>query len=335
MKTFILFISLCIISVIVTAQVTKFAVVRPNGTTNIFSSLDAAYDNAISGDAIYLPGGLYYLSYLINKEVHMYGAGISPDSTQVTNRTIIASGNPNFNSQLYFLGGAGSTFEGIVFSQYISLSSGNISFKRCHFNNTLNCQGYSNFLIEECIIDGQINSINSSIIKKNVIQSYGSNGISFCDFTNNIFIGCWFSNTIHHSTLSNNIFLCGTPIVGGSLQSYSNTYNNNLKLDANPPLSTSSSDVENGTLFSSSSLDIFVNHPNITAFSFYDDLHLKATCVGKNAGTDGTDLGIYGTNKPVPEGWVPSNPHIFYKNVASESNNDGKLPIHFKVRSGN
>jgi hypothetical protein len=55
-----------------------------------------------------------------------------------------------------------------------------------------------------------------------------------------------------------------------------------------------------------------------TVFSYAYDFHLRADSPGKNAGTDGTDIGIYGGPFPWPDGgsapWqtspVPAVPQI-------------------------
>src|SRR5690606_38454734 len=74
-----------------------------------------------------------------------------------------------------------------------------------------------------------------------------------------------------------------------------------------------------------------------TSFTnFYtQDFHLKTDSPGKNAGSDGTDVGIYGTNEPTKEGWVPSNPHISFKNISSQIDANGNLKATFKVKAQN
>ena len=67
---------------------------------------------------------------------------------------------------------------------------------------------------------------------------------------------------------------------------------------------------------------LFVNVSS-TTFDYAYDYHLQATSPGKNAGTDGTDIGIYGGAYPFPSGgevpWQtsikPYMPQILEMNV--------------------
>ena len=67
----------------------------------------------------------------------------------------------------------------------------------------------------------------------------------------------------------------------------------------------------------------FVNHSN--------DFHLNITSLGKNAGTDGTDIGIYGGAFPWKEGSIPTNPHFQKINIAPKTDNSGNLNVKIKV----
>ena len=77
---------------------------------------------------------------------------------------------------------------------------------------------------------------------------------------------------------------------------------------------------------------MFVN-ADWNAFSWEKDYSLPPTSPGHNGGTDGTDIGIFGGDTP----WnvIPSNPHIYFKNISGATNAAGDLPVEIKVRSGN
>ena len=81
--------------------------------------------------------------------------------------------------------------------------------------------------------------------------------------------------------------------------------------------------------------DIFFSYSGNGNFSYLDNFHLKSECPGVGAGTDGTDLGIYGSSSPTSEGWIPSNPHIYFKQINTQTNSSGTLPVQIKVRTGN
>ncbi|MBK9793187.1 MAG: hypothetical protein IPP60_08805 [Sphingobacteriales bacterium] len=84
------------------------------------------------------------------------------------------------------------------------------------------------------------------------------------------------------------------------------------------------------TIYNLSLSNDFVNVSNPN-FSSLFDYHLKSTSSGKNAGTDGTDIGIYGGAYPYKEGAVPPNPHISTKSIAPTSAANGTLPVNIKV----
>ncbi|MEI7983947.1 MAG: hypothetical protein WCI71_20035 [Bacteroidota bacterium] len=67
------------------------------------------------------------------------------------------------------------------------------------------------------------------------------------------------------------------------------------------------------------------------SFSYTNNYHLKSTSNGHNAGTDGTDVGIYGTLIPYKEAAVPFNPHISSKSIGSTTNPTGTLDVDIRV----
>jgi len=88
--------------------------------------------------------------------------------------------------------------------------------------------------------------------------------------------------------------------------------------------------------YSSSQADtLFVNSPNASSFDYQYNYHLKPNSPYLSAGSDGTEIGIYGGNSPYREGAVPSNPHIYFKQVSTQTNSNGQLPVQFKVRTSN
>ena len=116
----------------------------------------------------------------------------------------------------------------------------------------------------------------------------------------------------------------------------SNTFYNNILIGA-PKFNNGCgfNMTEANTISLSSPGEVFISYTAGTGYPFLDNYHLKNTCVGKNAGTDGTDVGIYGTSQPTSEGWVPSNPHIYFKQIDSQTGTNGTLKIQVKVRTNN
>jgi len=64
-----------------------------------------------------------------------------------------------------------------------------------------------------------------------------------------------------------------------------------------------------------------------------NDYHLKADSPGKNAGKDGTDIGIYGGSYPWKEGSLPFNPHYQKIQVAPKTDNQGNLNVNIMVKA--
>lgn len=62
-------------------------------------------------------------------------------------------------------------------------------------------------------------------------------------------------------------------------------------------MSNMSGYVESGNILAVPIGTIFINEGD-TDFQFSDNLHLQNICPGVGAGTDGTDMGIYGTASP-------------------------------------
>ena len=78
--------------------------------------------------------------------------------------------------------------------------------------------------------------------------------------------------------------------------------------------------------------DLFVSEAN-GIYDFSDDVHLVPSSPGINMATDGTDVGVYGTNTPYKPGAVPFNPHLRSAVVDPVTNMNGELPVNIRVAS--
>lgn len=313
------------------AQTPQIALVRPsNNTTQIFTTLQTAYAAAINDDVIYLPGGGYYLTGdSIAKKIHIIGAGLNFDSTVVTGKTIIYIDN----YLTIMPTSMGASIEGIEINSNninggISNGSQQINIKNCKMNRLQNGNG-NNSIIKNCIIPLGIISCSNSLVENCIIGNSGYACISATNSTiqNCIFTaptnGCDILFGVLNCTFKNNIFPTNCT------DSPTSIFENNLKYNPYTPLFN-----EYNTILVDSIPQIFVTYMNTIGINQSYNYELKPTCPGKNAGTDGTDIGIYGGQFPCPKGWVPSNPHMYFKQVASQTTPDGKLQIHYKVRKG-
>lgn len=326
------------------AQSPQFAVVKPNGTTQIYSSWANAYNAAVNDDYIYLPGVGISGAIVINKRIHIYGSGHHPDSTSATSKTV-------FTGPIEIYGGAnGGSIEGILNTGSINIGYNgtkvsNYTIKYCNISNSINLGISSADSLPEYITitsnvlsslgNNYSNSSNNILIEKNVIRGSIAR-ISNSLFKNNIFLltSSIFSN-VSNSNIENNIFIYGNPVPPESSNCF-NSFFNNLKV-GNADFTESGGCpilAESGNLFVTNYNEIFISYEN-NGFDYNDNYHLKPSCPGVGAGTDGTDLGIYGTSNPTSEGWVPSNPHIYLKDIDPSTGPDGKLHIEVGVRANN
>lgn len=351
MKNYILLIlGMLLITSQLYAQTPQIVVVKPNGVSSTYSTWDLAYAGANDGDNVYLPGYNFGGTMTLRKRLNIYGTGIHPDSTNLTGIT-------SFNNAQIFKGASGGRIEGVKFRvcdtyyQQFGVHFGpyqndgeqvtNFTIIKCDIgcikfgSQFSNSDSLSNniFISENIFRYGIIgNGCKNLVIKKNTFGALTN--ILDSEISNNIIQN---SISINNCLIKNNIFI--TPSISLST-SYTcgNTFSNNLTF-SNSSFWCCTNSCENtliNTLYFDNLTDIFNNYnTQIGLDPFKNDLHLKATSVGFHAGTDGTDVGIYGTASPTPAGWIPSNPHIFYKTIAPETAPDGKLNIHVKVRTNN
>ena len=342
-KTMLLFSLTLLCNLYSLAQAAQFAVVRPNGTTYICPTWDSAYSKAVNDDYIYLPGGNYNGNNIINKKIHIIGAGFYGDSSLVTGTSNITG------SLLLDLGASGGSIEGVNIGGDFRLLEGllpiNIYFiKRCKVSGGCSIQRIcTNFYFVENIFVNQIiqDRGNDIFFHKNILYSY-NNIFSSANLQNNIFANTIDPSISYYSVMyqsmncnyQNNIFCTNLPF-SSSNASCGNTFYNNLKVGTTQLIGCANNPSEFNTIKVDSLNKIFINYLG-NPFSYSHNFHLKPTClVALNSGTDGTDIGIYGTPTPTPIGWVPSNPHIYFKQVQQNTNSNGQLQIQFKVRTGN
>ncbi|MGD0710551.1 MAG: hypothetical protein ABR968_05160 [Bacteroidales bacterium] len=341
MKRFILLFTLLITAVSLKAQ--NIIAVEHAGNSTFYQNLDTAMFYAVSGDIIYLPGASYNIGTLtINKGVQIVGTGCNIDSSIATSITLfmgtvrITSGADNGSIEGIYINGD------IYFGNNSSDQTVNIySIKRCYCNNIyLSYNGTTptastNISLSENIIKGSVlgGNIQNVEVSKCIIENCANNFNGNAVFTNNIFLkltGCcdYILNTVYTSTFQNNIFLCQQNLIGTGT---GNSFFHNIFIT---PDYIPGGNIDNGNIFSVPQDSIFINQTGNT-YNIADNYHLRPTCSGKNAGTDATDIGVYGTASPKKDGEIPYNPHIQSKAVPASTNSMGNLDINIKVKAQN
>ncbi|MBK9793185.1 MAG: hypothetical protein IPP60_08795 [Sphingobacteriales bacterium] len=323
-----LFLTFCLFILASYSYAQKTISVLSGTTWTFYEDFSTALRQAPSGATIYLPGGIInsLSGYdTIKKPLTIIGVGHFPDSTTATQPTIIIS------NIILEPGAAFSSIIGLEVRGDIYLSGNgpeitNINIMRCKIYRILDWFStgivFKNTIISECVItDFYVQNFGvNNLVEKSIINfAVGQGNVLF---RNNIIfqIGIQFGDGLQGCTLENNILGIGDFI-------YSCLVQNNLIL--NGILNNSNQLLAINNIYSTYA-NTFMNVPS----GIYDityNYHLKPTSNAKSAGTDGTDIGIYGTSRPCKEGWVPPNPHVSFKSIPSESLPTGTLPVNVKV----
>ncbi len=335
MKTFsniTLAVILTAASISVSAQ-TRF-VIQNGENSQVFGTFAAALAATQAGDTLYLPAGTFSIGTIyIDHKLTLLGVGHYPEYTA-------AAGITWLNGSIYLRTGADySLLQGFYLTGDIRLGTNaatqnvsNITISRC---NVGNIQLYASvpataeqILISENVIRGDIAGGNAQnvLIEKNLlnnIHSFNNNVL----ITNNIVFkptGDTFQS-LFSCLIQNNIILHN-----GSYflwNSHSNVFLNNLFVSNFSVPSTSSG---SGNIVNQPLVTIFENFTG-TTFGYEFDFHLQETSPGKNAATDGNDIGIYGTVIPYKEGAVPFNPNITFQQISTITNEEGNIEVEVNV----
>jgi len=306
--------------------------VQNGNTPRFYTQVTDAIEAASSGDTIYIPGGSWDLggatSLYISKTLHIVGTGHNPVSSQ-------AGGICYLNGSICLKNGVSNgSMTGVLLSGSFTYSAGilysisNYSITRCRFNGSvLLTTGYSRFVFAENVFDGSVlgGGSTDNLFYNNIFVNAVGNFSTNNRFWNNLWMNisvnssgsfskCIFDNNIIFSSAK-----LGTPT--------DCVFNNNVFVDnVTFPWATN---IGSNNLVNQTQSSIFATQSG-NSFNYTQDYHLQATYAGKNAGTDGTDIGIYGGIYPWKEGSIPANPHFESIQVAPKTDN-GNLNVRIKV----
>jgi len=282
----------------------------------VYTEVQLAADAANPGDSLYIVGSTVSYGVLnVKKELHIFGAGYKPNKQNAISTKLnvhlwlsvidIPSGSSVSGVEGYIdvsNGLAGSILENISISRCqgsVSFNGGNL-IKNCTITNnritTLPVNGatpLTNVLISNNLISypSVMCGVGSTVVIKNNLFFEGSTSFGNTIVTNNIFYGS------SHSTVSSNV-----------------TYNNNItfgSVDNNLVLTGTNNGGGNFIGVNPS----FVNVPAVNYNDTYN-YNLLLTSPGIAAGTDGTDIGIYGGAYAWPEGGATSGDGYMYAQEA-------------------
>lgn len=331
-KFFILVVALIVcLPMYLSANLGKILVENPDGSTSLHITFAAAVSAAQHGASMYLPAGYWEESVTISKRLNIYGVGHYPNSSPVI------PGTSRINSLTFINNTDSTTVQGLIISNGLSYGNGtsvairNHYFLRCNIGGTFNLavsgtNTISNHVFKECIIN--ILSATNATIPNNIIFTncffnfMGSLRGSNIYITNCI-IGN--SNVFQYGT-SRNLLIENTIFMRTSadhFQSLESSIINNCIFFSATVTWGSNSGVDN--ILSQNCAGTFESGV-CTGFSYAGDYHLITGSPGIGAGTDGTDIGVYGGSSPFKDGGLPVIPNIKAFSV-SKNPVDGKIQV--------
>ncbi len=342
-----LFILICYSVIVFDASAQKLITVQSLSGVTQYESPDSALAHAVSGDQIYIPGGIFNVgNLLVDKSVMIFGTGHFHDSTIATGESYLI-GNIILGS-----GASGGLITGfdidgdIKVAPFGSDSISNFTISRCTLKNLyLSFTGNAptnarNFSIYENVIRGNVYGGRASgiNISKNFIEGYLEHFQSSV-ITNNDFLSLGncpsivtMLKDVKLCNFDNNIFCFTPPVCTGAAffdtACASNVFMNNIfTMNMNFPSgnNTGFNNYKNQPVF-----NIFTNATG-DIFQYNENYHLKAGSPGVYGGTDNYDVGVYGTLEPFKTASVPFNPHIQQKNIGQNTNPQGLLNIQIRV----
>ncbi|MBO4315619.1 MAG: hypothetical protein J5867_06635 [Prevotella sp.] len=292
-----------------TISAQQIAVVDGSGQTSVYYSLDEAIESATDGCTIYLPSGGFQVKgeTRINKRVTIMGIGHRPESDNADVNTII-SGDVNFAP-----GSDGSAIMGVYMSNNLNIGTDgsvkNILVKYCNINE----------------ISVKTDSCSDIEVNQNYIRGNAWFAKTNARVTNNIMHGI---GDINGGIIMNNL------IIDCSYNYYERYYGYHYY---------SYYEVDNSTIINNIQRYGFYGCDNCIArdnwegdittiinkwngISTTSDFHFNDTYEGD------TNIGIYG-GTGFSDDCLPPMPRITSKNIAEQTDEQGKLKIQVTVKN--
>lgn len=290
-----------------------------------FTNVQAAHDAAADGDTLYIHASpTSYGDLTILKKLTLIGEGALPDkqvqfSTQMDKITLSYAPFPATTtasgSKIFGLDIVSSITLGYTSSSNTS-SISSVTISRNRFERIITNQTSINNIVKNNIGNHIYGNMKNTLISNNIVQtvnmwSVGGNNVITNNIiqssilgdgdivSNNIFYNYASSGSIDISTnikstvFNNNLFYSYTPVTIDKFIYGSNTGTGNL-LQQDPKFTTPAL-VSNLFKYNGYSYTFPAAGP-------FANFHLESSSPGKNYGTDGTDIGIYGGPNPWVDG---------------------------------
>ncbi len=340
-RTLTLFASALFLALSVHAQLPRI-IVQGTSAPQVFTNINEALTAAQPNDKLYFSGGSFNapLGITLDKPLHFIGAGIHPDTANVTGVTTWTTGG--YTKINITTAASGSTFTGITFNPGGEILYGTsaadddptkLIFQRCAFSRPVSL-GF---------VEGasSSSSFNECIFRYTLTGRAGTAVISNCIFDNaglSLFrpSGLFLKNSVilkEQVTNSENAIVqnCVFTINGAALWQVSGVQISNCMITGTEMFSNSGlSNQESNNIYGQAAATIFVNEAN-GLYDFDDNLRLAPASIGVGAGNDGTDIGIYGGGSPIKDGVAPYNPHYQAATINGSTNSAGELPVNIRM----
>jgi hypothetical protein len=311
MKSTLLFIIFA--SIVTTGFATVHTVSNNPNYPAQFTQVDPAIAAAAAGDTIYVYGSLTtYNNFTITKRLVVIGAGYN-NNNQFKYRTFVVGIQVNSSLQ----NADGTIITGFEVN---GISSGtpvanNVVIFRNRINGITLTNSTNGWRIYNNIINGEINggnnlgptspSATNTIIQNNIIKSVRLFSASSTLIDHNIFFGANNLEWLWNTTISNNIFIRSSGNIINGQVSFNNFANNISNQNTISPIAPTNSFTSNENTASGNLVGVDPQLENVTNLDNFDytfNYRLRTGSPARNAGTTGTDLGIYAAPYPFPSG---------------------------------
>lgn len=339
--------------------------VDPNGNAanGTYSSFNSATQAANSGDTIYIKASAWNSNSgaQVNKRLIIIGEGYGLDAAQ-TKYAVINGLNLNTGSDSTEIYGvyANINVNNSITNLVIDRSDVYVTFA----SNLANT--FSNVLIKNCVVRGlglslYYNNVNfqNLLISNCIFKSTSSLSIPSTSGSTILVTNCLFAlnagyfsfnATIANTTFTNNIVIFNSSGAVTTFPDNNNSISNNIFYNVgassvpNPVggTNTGGNNLFGQPTFLAGIFPMTGSWSNATFLS-YTDFELAPSSIGNNAGTDGTDIGIFGGAFSWPVGFdfssgrkyllMPQIPFIERINVQNASvPQNGTLNVNVKAR---
>lgn len=331
MKNLLLLLAFCCLAA--TAQAAILLVNNNNPNPGQYPDVDAAIAVANPGDTIYIAGSPFtYPNFTVSKNnLTFIGPGARSPRVLGQDADVSHIGCVSGTDGLKIVGIVFGNFNnfGNPVNYYPQENIDNVTIERCWIGGCSIWSNSNNWVIRNCIFNNDgINASNTPgrsniIISHNLfrfrysrIESFGGNNTGIF-ISNNVFCqtdACCWNNSLNgefqNCLVVNNIFY-GRPVWGGSFSN--NIFSDNISFSING----SATDFPGGNNQSANNIinqdPLFTNFP-ANGNTYFEpsphDLTLQAGSPAHNEGTDGTDMGLYGSGNIFSETGEPALPII-------------------------